>query len=180
MSSTLDEQINQLKQAITEMEAQRSVLGDAAVDASLVPFHEKLAELEVQAEPPKETPSEVPVRQRKLVTLLYMDVVGSTAMTQHLDPEDTLEIMDNALPRLAVPIEKHSGHVTRYTGDRFKAVFGDPVAIDDDPEQTIRAGLEILDVSKELAHEIVEEWDFEDFQVLIGKDTSLTAVGDNE
>jgi class 3 adenylate cyclase/tetratricopeptide (TPR) repeat protein len=177
MSSTLDEQIIKLKQAIAEMEAQRSVLGDTAVDASLVPFHEKLAELEALAEPPKEAPSEVPVRHRKLVTLLYMDVVGSTAMTQHLDPEDTLEIMDNALPRLAEPIEKHGGHVTRYTGDGFKAVFGDPIAREDDPEQAIRAGLEILDISKTLSQELETEREIENFQVRIGIDTGLAALG---
>ena len=131
MSTTLDEQINQLKQTIAEMEAQRSVLGDAAVDASLVPFHEKLAELEAPAETPKETPSEIPTRQRKLVTLLYMDVVGSTAMTQHLDPEDNLEIMENALLHLVEPIQEHGGRITRYTGDGFKAVFGDPISRED-------------------------------------------------
>ncbi len=81
MSLSLDEQINKLKQAIAEMEAQRPVLGDAAVDASLVPFREKLADLEAMAGSPVEEPSDIPVRQRKLVTLLYMDVVGSTAMT---------------------------------------------------------------------------------------------------
>jgi class 3 adenylate cyclase len=177
MSLSLDEQINKLKQAIAEMEAQRPVLGDAAVDASLVPFREKLADLEAMAGSPVEEPSDIPVRQRKLVTLLYMDVVGSTAMTQHLDPEDTLEIMDNALPHLAAPINGHGGHVTRYTGDGFKAVFGDPVSREDDPEQAIRAGLEILDVSQALAQDVEEEWGIEDFQVRIGIDTGLAALG---
>ncbi len=91
MSATLDEQINQLKHTITEMESQRAVLGDASVEAALVPLHQKLAGLEAQIEPSGPIPPELPVRQRKLVTLLYIDVVGSTAMTQHLDPEDTLD-----------------------------------------------------------------------------------------
>ena len=177
MSSTLDEQINQLKQAIAEMEAKRAVLGDATVEAALVPLHKKLAEIETQVEPSVDEQQELPTRQRKLVTLLYMDVVGSTAMTQHLDPEDTLEIMDNALPRLAAPITAHGGHVTRYTGDGFKAVFGDPVAREDDPEQAIRAGLEILELSQSVAQEIESEWDIEDFQVRIGIDTGLAALG---
>jgi hypothetical protein len=101
MSPTLDEQITQLRQTIAEMEAQRAILGDAAVDAALVPFRQKLVDLEAQAEPTFEEPREMPTRQRKLVTLLFIDVVGSTAMTQHLDPEDTLEIMDDALRRLS-------------------------------------------------------------------------------
>ena len=130
MTTTLDEQIKQLKQAIAEMEAQRPVLGNAAVDASLVPFREKLAELEMLAESPKEAISEIPQRKRQLVTLLYMDVVGSTAMTQDLDPEDTMEILEKAILRLSALIKAHGGHVTRYTGDGFKAIFGDPIARD--------------------------------------------------
>jgi class 3 adenylate cyclase/tetratricopeptide (TPR) repeat protein len=177
MSTTLDEQINQLKQAIVELEAQRSILGDEAVDAALVPSRQKLAELEAQVEPSREEPPALPTRQRKLVTLLYMDVVGSTAMTQHLDPEDTLEIMDNALPRLAAPIETHGGHVTRYTGDGFKAVFGDPIAREDDPEQAIRAGLEIIEGAESFAKELQTEWEIEDFKVRIGIDTGLAALG---
>jgi class 3 adenylate cyclase len=177
MSSTLDEQINQLKQAIAEMEAKRAVLGDATVEAALVPLHKKLAEIETQVEPSVDEQQELPTRQRKLVTLLYMDVVGSTAMTLHLDPEDNLEMMENALLRLAEPIQEHGGRITRYTGDGFKAVFGDPVAREDDPEQAICAGLEILDVSKAAALEIEKEWDIEDFQVRIGIDTGLAALG---
>ena len=50
MSTTLDEQINQLKQAIVEIEAQRAVLGDAAVEAALVPIRQKLADLEKRVE----------------------------------------------------------------------------------------------------------------------------------
>ena len=108
MSSELDQQIENLKKIIAEMESQRQVLGDAAVDASLIPFQEKLAELQAQVNAQKDSPPIEPVRQRKLVTLLYMDVVGSTAMTQHLDPEDAMEIMDNAIVRLAEPVAAHA------------------------------------------------------------------------
>ena len=165
MSSSLDQQIEKLKQAIAEMEQQRQVLGDVAVDASRVTFQEKLAELKAQVEAQKEIPPAEPVRQRKLVTLLYMDVVDSTAMTQNLDPEDTMEILDKAILRLATPIEAHGGHVTRYTGDGSNAIFGDPVTREDDPEQAIRAGLQILDACKEIAREIEQDWGIEGFQV---------------
>jgi class 3 adenylate cyclase/tetratricopeptide (TPR) repeat protein len=177
MTSSLDGQIKQLKQTISEMEAQRAILGDAAVDAALVPFRQKLAELEAQAEPPLEEASDVPARQRKLVTLLFMDIVGSTQMTQHLDPEDTLEIMDDALRQLAVPVESHGGHVTRFMGDGYKVVFGDPITREDDPEQAIRAGLEILEVAKSLSQELKSQWDIEGFNVRIGINTGLVALG---
>jgi len=177
MSRTPDEQIKQLKRTIAEMEAQRRFLGDAAVDAALIPFKQKLAQLEAQATPTGKEPADLPMRKRKLVTLLYVDVVGSTAMTQHLDHEDTLEIMDGALRRLAVPVDTHGGHVTRFMGDGFKAVFGDPIAREDDPEQAIRAGLEILDVSQSLAQELQEGLEIEGFQVRIGINTGLAALG---
>ena len=177
MSSALQEQINQLKTTIVELEAQRAVLGDDFVDSTIETLQEKLADLEIKAAQLTQEPTSVPTRQRKLVTLLYLDVVGSTAMTQHLDPEDTLEIMDNALPRLATPVEAHGGHVTRYTGDGFKAVFGVPVSREDDPEQAIRAGLEIIEVSQSLAQELKTEWDIENFDVRIGLDTGLAALG---
>ena len=151
MSPELDQQIENLKQIIAEMEQQSGVQGDAAVDAAILPFQEKLAELEAQVESQKERPPAEPVRQRKLVTLQYLDVVGSTAMTQDLDPEDTMEILDMAVLRLAAPIETHGGHVTRYTGDGFKSICGAPVAGEDDPEQAIRAGLQLLDACKEIA-----------------------------
>jgi class 3 adenylate cyclase/tetratricopeptide (TPR) repeat protein len=177
MSPTLEEQIYQLKQTIAEMESQRAVLGDDVVEAALIPLRQKLTDLEANAESSVEKTPEMPTRQRKLVTLLYMDVVGSTAMTQHLDPEDTLEIMDNSLPRLAAPVEVHRGHVTRYTGDGFKAVFGDPISREDDPEQAIRAGLEILQDALSLAQELQADWGIKDFQVRIGIDTGLAALG---
>jgi len=110
VSTSLDEQIRQLKQTIAGMETQRAVLGDEAVDSALIPFEQKLAELEAQGgEPVVDSPG-FPARQRKLVTLLFMDVVGSTQMTQHLDPEDTLDIMDNVLKQLALPVESHGAH----------------------------------------------------------------------
>ena len=140
MCRTLDEQIKQLKQAIAEIEAQRSILGDAAVEASLAPIRQKLAELEMQAESQQEEQPEIPTRQRKLVTLLFMDIVGSTEMIRHLDPEDTMEIMDSALQKLAAPVEGHGGHVTRFMGDELgermattfwatSATRSDPLAI---------------------------------------------------
>lgn len=127
MSSSLDEQINQLKQAIAEIDAQRSILGDAAVEAALVPSRQKLADLEAQAASMREESLLIPTRQRKLVTLLDMDVVRSTEMIKRLDTEDSLVIMDSAIPRLAATVESHRGHVTRNVGVGFKAVLGDPI-----------------------------------------------------
>jgi class 3 adenylate cyclase/tetratricopeptide (TPR) repeat protein len=178
MSPTLEEQIKQLQETIQAMEAQRDSLGDAVVDAGLAPFQEKLDQLLALLEARKEPVLEAPAQQRKLVTLLFMDVVGSTgAIAAHLDPEDTLEIMDKALKRLADPVEKHGGHVTRFMGDGFKAVFGAPVAREDDPEQAVRTGLDILETASEIAGELEKQWDIQGFQVRVGINTGLVALG---
>jgi len=178
MSPTLDEQIAQLKHTISEMESQRDSLGDEVVDASLAPLKQKLEQLSILLEIPEQRPTEPTQQQRKLVTLLFMDVVGSTSLiASHLDPEDTLQIMDGALQRLAVPITELSGHVTRFTGDGFKAVFGSPVAREDDPEQAIYAGLGILESAQQIAAELQAQWGIHGFQVRVGINTGLAALG---
>ena len=177
MPPTLDEHINQLKQTIADIESQRSILGDEVVEASLKPIRKKLADLESGIVSSTEDLFAIPERKRKLVTLLFLDVVGSTAMTKDLDPEDTLDMMDHAIKRLAEPIGTHAGRVTRYTGDGFKAIFGDPVSRENDPDQAIRAGLEILKLAKDISQEIEREWGVMDFKVRIGLDTGLAAIG---
>jgi class 3 adenylate cyclase/tetratricopeptide (TPR) repeat protein len=177
MNQTLEEQITQLKHTIAEMEAQRPALGDEVVDAALAPLQRKLNELAAllqtqQAQPPSE-----PALQRKLVSLLFMDIAGSTAIAQHMDPEDVRELFDIALKKLAVPVESHGGHVTRFMGDGFLAVFGAPTAREHDPEQAIRASLEIISTARELAPELKNEWHIADFQVRVGINTGLVALG---
>ena len=90
------------------------------MEAALVPSRQKLSDLEVQITPIVEEPEELPTYRRKLVTLLNMDIVSSTQMTQHLDPEDLLEFMDNALPRLVASVDSNGGHkrATREMGSK--------------------------------------------------------------
>lgn len=84
----------ELSQAITALEAQRSVLGDHVVDAAIANLREKLVELEQH---------QAIIRQRRLVTVLFVDIVNSILMSQGLEPEEVLEIMGGALKRLSVP-----------------------------------------------------------------------------
>ncbi len=116
-----------IEQAIAALEAQRGILGDEVVNMVLAPLRQKLAELQAQAV--------FPEHQRKQITVLFADIVNSTQIVQHLDPEDVSEIFDGALQRLARPVQAHHGHVTRFMGDGFLAVFGTPRAHEDDPEQ---------------------------------------------
>jgi class 3 adenylate cyclase/tetratricopeptide (TPR) repeat protein len=173
MATTNNEQVRQeiikLERAIAGLEAQRQVMGDEVVETSLISLREKLANLSGVREPPQQ--------QRKLATILFLDVVSSTRLGQHLEPDEVLELMDDALKRLAAPVEAHGGHVTRFQGDGFKAVFGLPVAHENDPEQAVRAGLDILAVAAEIAQELETERDISDFKVRVGVNTGLVASG---
>jgi len=158
----------QLEEAINALEAQRDILGDAVVEASIAALQKQLADL---------TSRQSPKQQRKLVTLLFADMVGSTKIGQHLDPEEVLEIMDNAMKRLAAPVDKHGGHVTRFMGDGFKAVFGSPQAHENDPEMAVHAGLDILEAAQDHAKALEERWGIRDFKVRVGINTGLVAIG---
>jgi predicted ATPase/class 3 adenylate cyclase len=158
----------QLEQAIMALENQRAVLGDKVVDAALASMRDKLSAL-IEAQ----TASQ----QRKLATVLFMDIVGSTSITQHLDPEDTMTIMETALQRLANPVYAHGGRVTRFMGDGFLALFGAPVARENEPEMGVRAGLQILAEAKVFAREVEAQWHIPDFNIRVGISTGLVIIG---
>ena len=162
-------ELERLSQAIQHLETQRVILGDAVVDSALVPLEARLLEIDSQGG--------FPELQRKQVTILFIDIVASTEIILHLDPEDNRDIIDGALQRLAEPIVEHNGHVTRFRGDGFKAVFGTPQAREDDPEQAVHAGLAIIDTTREIEAELRAEWGIQDFQVRVGVNTGLVAVG---
>jgi class 3 adenylate cyclase len=164
-----ENQISRVKEAITALEAQRATLGDAVVGASIAALQKQLAELEDRAGATEQ--------QRKQLTILFTDVVGSTPISRQLDPEDLLDIMDSALKSLARPVEEHGGRVTRFQGDGFKAIFGLPVAHENDPEMAVRAGLGILEASRQISRELEQERGIQNFQVRVGINTGLVATG---
>jgi class 3 adenylate cyclase/tetratricopeptide (TPR) repeat protein len=83
--------------------------------------------------------------ERKVVTILFTDLVGSTAQAEQLDPEDVRRILSPYYSRLRSEIERHGGTVEKFIGDAVMAVFGAPVAHEDDPERAVRAALAIRD-----------------------------------
>ncbi|HSF83688.1 MAG TPA: adenylate/guanylate cyclase domain-containing protein [Anaerolineales bacterium] len=158
----------QLEQAIAAQESLRGTLDDAIIDATVAALHKQLNDLES---------APVLEQQRKLVTVLFMDIVNSTSLVHELDPEENLAIMDTALQKLAAPIQSHGGHVTRFMGDGYLAVFGLPLARENDPEMAVRAGLEVLKTAQILARELDKEWNLKGFQVRVGANTGLVVAG---
>jgi class 3 adenylate cyclase len=116
--------------------------------------------------------------ERRLVTILFSDVKGSTAMAEDLDPEDVMEIMDGAFDVLIEPIYRYEGTLARLMGDAVLAFFGAPIAHEDDPERAIRAALDIIEGAKEYAAKLEEERGIFGFNVRVGINTGLVVVGE--
>ena len=156
---------NQLEQAIAAQESLRGSLDDAVIDAAIAALKKQLDALEP------------PPQQRKLATILFADIVGSTRLTQGLDPEEQMALIDPLIQRLAARVSEHGGHVCRFQGDGFKAVFGLPVAHENDPAQAIRAGLAIQAEADKIAKELQIERGLVGFQVRVGISTGLVFSG---
>jgi class 3 adenylate cyclase/tetratricopeptide (TPR) repeat protein len=79
--------------------------------------------------------------ERRTATVLFADLSGYTAVAERMDPETLKSLVDRALQRLGQEVDRYGGRVDKYIGDNVMAVFGAPVAHEDDPERAVRAGL---------------------------------------
>ncbi len=93
-------------------------------------------------------------QERKVVTVLFCDLVGFTARAERLDPEDVQAILAPYHERVRRELERHGGTVEKFIGDAAMALFGAPVAREDDPERAIRAALAIRDYALETGVEL--------------------------
>ena len=101
------------------------------------------------------------LEERRVVTALFADVVGSTAMGERLDPEETKLVVGDAIARIIRVIEAYGGTIKDLAGDGALALFGAPVAHEDDPVRALRAALEIIDAIAEYAAEVKSGWGIE-------------------
>jgi class 3 adenylate cyclase/tetratricopeptide (TPR) repeat protein len=90
-----------------------------------------------------------PRRERKVVTVLFCDLVGFTARAESLDPEDVEAILRPYHERVRSELERYGGTVEKFIGDAVMALFGAPVAHEDDPERAVRAALAIREFALE-------------------------------
>ena len=115
--------------------------------------------------------------ERRRVTILFSDVTGSTSIAEGLDPEDVLEIMDDAFDFLIEPVYRYEGTLARLMGDAVLAFFGAPIAHEDDPERACRAALEIVTGARHYADRLERERGITGFNVRVGINTGLVVVG---
>lgn len=115
--------------------------------------------------------------ERRVITMLFCDVKGSTAAAEKVDPEIWSDIMNGAFERMIGPIYKYEGTVPRLMGDAILAFFGAPIAHEDDPQRAVRAGLEIQAALRPYAAEVREQHGLE-FGLRVGINTGLVVVGE--
>ena len=109
--------------------------------------------------------------ERRQVTVMFSDLVGSTALSARMDPEDLREIISAYQRCVAETVRRFGGFVARYLGDGVLIYFGYPQAHEDDAERAVRAGLALIDAVATLPAP-------EPLQVRIGAATGMVVVGD--
>ncbi len=114
--------------------------------------------------------------ERREVTVLFLDMANSTVMAHVLDSEDIYLLTNEAMRLLAEVVYKYEGTIDKYTGDGLMALFGAPVAHENDPECAVRAALEMHTVLQPLRKRFNQEYDL-DFQVRIGINTGPVIAG---
>lgn len=119
--------------------------------------------------------SQAAPEERRVVTVVFADLVGYTALTEHLDPERVKRLIDAAFERLIVDINTFGGRVDKVLGDGILALFGAPVAHEDDADRAIRSAIEM---HSSLAKFVEDEADLDvPLRLRIGVNTGEVLVG---
>ena len=114
--------------------------------------------------------------ERKPVTALFADVVGSTALAERMDPEDWTQMMNEVFDLMSKAVFRYEGTIAQLQGDAMLAFFGAPVAHEDDPDRAVRAALEMVDQTDEFARQLKEAHGI-DFRIRAGINTGPVLVG---
>lgn len=118
-----------------------------------------------------------PVEVRKTVTILFCDVVGSTAIGERSDPEAVRRVISRYFDEMQAIVEQHGGTVEKFKGDEVMAVFGVPVLHEDDALRAVRAGTAMRTRLAELHDELAERWGIR-LACRIGINTGEVVAGD--
>ncbi|HEX8439696.1 ATP-binding protein, partial [Archangium sp.] len=167
--SKVDDEILRIEAALAAQEGLRPTLGDAVVDVTVAALRTKHEAL--QAERQRQVSSEAPVKgsdgqllerlrrhiprelaekmrvlghiegERKRATVLSARLSGFTALGERLDTEELTSLTSDAIHELAEAIYQYEGAIDKFVGDDVTAIFGAPIAHEDDPERALRAAL---------------------------------------
>jgi ABC-type oligopeptide transport system substrate-binding subunit/class 3 adenylate cyclase len=119
-----------------------------------------------------------PREERRTVTALFADLVGSTPLGERLDPEEVRLIVGEAVARIVRRIEAYGGTVKDLAGDGVLALFGAPTAHEDDTERAVRTGLSVAEEIDEYGEDVARGWGVEPLRVRVGVATGPVVVGE--
>jgi len=138
MTDSIKSELERLRTALEGLQAQRAILGEAVVAPALESLQEKIAALETQlaAQPTANI-------ERRIVTILFTDIVGSTALAEKLDPEEWRSVVAAVHEMAGSRIEQRRGVVLQFLGDGLLALFGAHTSSERDSENAILAALDI-------------------------------------
>src|ERR1700719_892253 len=122
-------------------------------------------------EPPPAQPKPQDTAERRQVTVMFSDLVGSTALSARMDPEDLREIISAYQKSVAETVRRFGGFVAKYMGDGVLVYFGYPQAHEDDAERAVRAGLELIAAVSAVKSPVP-------LQTRVGIATGMVVVGD--
>ena len=158
--------LENLRSALSGIEAQRAILGEAIVGPAVESLREKIAALESQIA--QEAQPEI---VRRIVTILFTDIVGSTTLAENMDPEEWREIVAAIHAMAGSKIQENRGVVLQFLGDGLLALFGAQSASEQDPENALHAALDIQVGLVELPLPLLVE-------MRIGIHTGLVVLGE--
>ncbi|HYT78393.1 MAG TPA: adenylate/guanylate cyclase domain-containing protein, partial [Actinomycetota bacterium] len=115
--------------------------------------------------------------ERKVVTAVFADVIGSTALGERLDPEEAKLIVGEAVARMVRAVEEFGGTVKDLAGDGVLALFGAPVSHEDDAERAVRTALRITQEIATYGGEVAKAWGIGGFGVRVGVNTGPVVLG---
>jgi class 3 adenylate cyclase/tetratricopeptide (TPR) repeat protein len=127
----------QIRAAIAALEAQRGILGDDVVGPAIAALHRQLDEV-------RDARRDAALEgERRIVTILFADLSGFTALSERSDPEAVRALVNGCFGHLVPIVERYGGTVDKFIGDEIMALFGAPAAHENDPERALRAALEM-------------------------------------
>jgi class 3 adenylate cyclase len=199
---SIEQQIAQIRSAISAQEALRPTLGDGVIDVTLKALHAHLDSLLAEQKdgaPPKPGPSPeallaqlqsyVPKQlaakmraagqiegERRQVTVVFADISGFTALSERLDAEDVASLVNDCLKELALAVYQYEGMVDKFIGDCVMAVFGAPVALEDDAERALRATISMRENLQRFNRRWIEKLG-QPLEVHIGVNTGMVIAG---
>lgn len=158
-------QLDRLRRSMEVLESQRAELGDEATDSALFALEQQIVSLEEAQLTDEDRPED-----RRIITILFTDIVGSSAIASQLDPEDWRAVVAKLHEMAGKTVQEFGGTVVQYLGDGLLALFGLHTSSERDPESAVCAALEIQKKVPDLEIEVP-------IQLRAGINTGLVVTG---